>query len=422
MTSPTATGNPAATPALITAELEDLVAQHWDPDQSLAKWRTELVASGLAVPSWPVEWHGRGWPAWTESFVAEELERLGVPGVPTGAAMSIAAPTILELGTDELRERFLLPALTGQETWCQLFSEPGAGSDLAGLTCTAVLEGDTWIVNGQKVWNSSADHADFGILIARTDWEAPKHRGLTYFLIEMHQPGVTVRPLRQMNDYASFNEVFLEGARIPKEWVVGGPGGGWAAAMATLGYERKFGFGATESPRETQPGQAFDELRAEWDERHETYKWYPQRAGRVDLVVSHAREAGVVDDPVIRQGIAQVLSLQAVAEWTAARARANRAAGKNPGAEGSIGKLASSQIARASARLHADIAGMGGLVTGPDAPDDGITAEIVMSVPSHSIAGGTDEIQKNVLAEKVLGLPREPAPHRQLAFSQTRRN
>jgi alkylation response protein AidB-like acyl-CoA dehydrogenase len=412
MTSP-----PAAAPEQVRAELTAWVEQNWDPGRPLLEWRQLLLESGWAVPSWPARWHGRGLPAWADELAGSELIRLGAVGLPVGSGTWLAAPTILAHGSDDIRDRLLAPVLTGEQTWCQLFSEPGAGSDLAGLSTSAVLDGDTWIVNGQKVWNTSAHHADMGMLLARTDRDVPKHQGITYFALPMKQPGVEVRQLRQMNFHASFNEVFLTDARIPRDNVIGGVGQGWTAALTTLAYERRFaslhrpGYAAA-------PGRALDEARAEADDHFATYSWYPQRAGRPDLVIEHARAAGVSDDPVIRQAIARLLTLQRVSSWTAERARAARALGARPGAEGSIGKLAASNIARESARVHSMIAAAHGLLTGPDASFGGIIAEVLMSVPGQSIAGGTDEIQKNILAEKVLGLPGEIRVDRDIPFSQ----
>ena len=170
---------------------------------------------GLGLPDVAGEWLGRGLPVALGDVVAEEFERVGAVGPPSGGGMTLAAPTILEHGSDELKRRLLRPIVTGEDTWCQLFSEPGSGSDLAGLTTRAELDGDEYVVNGQKLWSTSAHHARYGMLLARTNWDVPKHRGITYFALEMHQPGVVVRPLRQMNGYASFNEVFLNDARVP---------------------------------------------------------------------------------------------------------------------------------------------------------------------------------------------------------------
>jgi len=409
-----------ADPDQIRAELTEWVQQHWSPDIALRDWREQLLRAGWAVPSWPRQWHGRGLPAWADELVASELIRLGAVGVPVGSGTWLAAPTIFAHGSDELRHRLLAPILTGEQTWCQLFSEPGAGSDLAGLSTSAVLDGDSWVVNGQKVWNTSAHHADMAMLVARTDWSVPKHQGITYFALPMHQPGVEVRQLRQMNFHASFNEVFLTEARIPRDNVIGEVGHGWKAALTTLAYERRFS--ALRRPSYSPaPGRALAEARAEADDHFATYSWYPQRAGRPDLVIEHARSAGVAGDPLIRQAIARLITMQRVSEWTAERTRAARAAGARPGAEGSIGKLAASNIARESAKVHSMIAAAGALTTGPDSPLHGIIAEVLMSVPGQSIAGGTDEIQKNIVAEKMLGLPPEIRVDRDVPFSQVRR-
>jgi alkylation response protein AidB-like acyl-CoA dehydrogenase len=412
-----APGAGTPSPEVILAELAAWVKQHWDPDLPLREWRALLVDAGWAVPSWPRRWHGRGLPAWADELVSAELIKLGAVGVPVGSGTWLAAPTILAHGSHELRERLLRPILTGEQTWCQLFSEPGAGSDLAGLSTTAVLDGDSWVVNGQKVWNTSAHHADMAMLLARTDSSVPKHQGITYFALPMRQPGVEVRQLRQMNFHASFNEVFLTDARVPRDNVIGAVSQGWAAALTTLAYERRFA--ALQRPAYSPvPGRALDEARAEAERHFATYSWYPQRAGRPDLVVQHARAAGVASDPVVRQAIARLITLQRVSAWTAERARAARALGARPGAEGSIGKLAASNVARESARVHSLIAGAAGLLTGPDATFSGVIAEVLMSVPAVSIAGGTDEIQKNILAEKVLGLPAEVRVDRDVPFNQ----
>ena len=410
-----------ATPDAVRAEVREWVAEHWDPDLALVEWRRRLAASGWGAPSWPTRWHGRGLAPWADDVVAGEIGRGGAVGPPVGSGMALAAPTILAHGPDEMRERFLQPTLTGEVTWCQLFSEPGAGSDLAGLSTTAELDGDEWVVNGQKVWNTSAHHADFGILVARTDWDVPKHRGLTYFVISMKQPGVLVRPLRQMNGHASFNEVFFTDARIPRDWVVGSIGDGWAAALTTLAHERRFGAMGRPSYG-TRTGRAVDEARIEADRYFATYSWYPQRAGRVDLLTDQATANGLASDPLTRQALVEVMSAQRIAGWTGDRARAARANGREPGPEGSIGKLAMSEIAKAASGAHARLAGASAMLGGADGQLDGVIAEILVSVPAQSIAGGTDEIQRNIIGEKSLGLPREPSPDTGLPFNQTKRS
>jgi len=397
----------------VRAEVRAWLAEHWDPDLPLLEWRERLVASGWAAPSWPRRWFGRGLPEWAERVVGDELAAVDAVGRPPGIAPSLAAATILEHGPDHLRARFLRPLLTGGETWAQLFSEPGAGSDLAGLTTRAVLDGDRWVVNGQKVWSTSAHHADLGLLLARTDWDAPKHRGITCFVLPMRQRGVEVRPLRQMNHHASFNEVFLADAEVPADHVIGAAGEGWPVALTTLAHERRFAARRVVLP--TGGGRARDEARAEAAELLETYRWYPQRMGRPDLALDHARRLGRATDPVVRQELARLHALRRVSEWTAARARASTARGR-PGPEGSIAKLLLSHIARQAARTHTVICGPRGTLRGADGPYDGAIAEVFVSVPAQSIAGGTDEIQRNILAERVLGLPREPAPGRDVPF------
>ena len=407
------------TEASIRADVRAWVEANWDPSLTLRAWRELLVASGWAVPSWPERWYGKGMPAWADDVVRSEIQRCGalatVPGGLPGA-------TILEQGPDAMRERFLRPLLTGEEMWCQLFSEPSAGSDLAGLTTSAVLDGDEWVVNGQKVWNTSAHHADLGMLPARTDWDVPKHQGITYFVLPMKQPGVEVRPLKQMNYHSSFNEVFLSDARIPRDWVVGEVGKGWAAALATLSHERRFAVIGGARVRGVAPGPARDEAIAEAAESAAVYSWYPQRAGRADLVVEHAKTRGVQGDPVIRQEIARLLSMQRASEWTAERAKAARKIGRPPGPEGSIGKLAVSEMARQALRVHSMIGGPSGMLAGddPHSAFDGVIAEVLISVPAQSIAGGTDEIQKNIIGERSLGLPREPDVSKDRPYREVR--
>ena len=406
------------------AEARAWLEEHWDPELSLVEWRSLLADSGWGCPTWPREWYGRGLPPALAEVVSSELDRVGAVGTPAGSGIGLAAPTILEHGSDDLKARLLRPIVTGEHTWCQLFSEPGSGSDLAGLTTRAERDGDEWVVTGQKVWNTSAHHAQYGMLLARTDWDVPKHRGITYFAIEMQQPGVEVRPLRQMNGHASFNEVWFDGARVPAANVVGDVGNGWAVALATLAHERRF----NPAPRPSaggagrRPGRAHREAAAETAEHYEPYKWYPQRAGRVDLVPERAKATGASTDPRIRVDVARLTELVRVSQWTAQRARVARAMGKPPGPEGSIGKLGSSDIARAAARLHGRIAGAHGMLRGDDDGTGGVVAEVLVSVPAVSIAGGTDEIQRNILGERILGLPKEPQVDRDLPFRDVPRN
>ena len=381
------------------------------------RWRRLLLSSGWACPTWPVEWYGRGLPAWADHVVAAAIAAAGAVGAPLGSGMSLAAPTILIHGSDDLKSMLLPRIVTGEDTWCQLFSEPGSGSDLAGLTTTAVRDGDEWVVNGQKLWSTSAHHADFGMLLARTDWDVPKHRGISWMVLPMRQSGVEARPLRQMNGHASFNEVFLTDARVPVGHIVGRPGDGWTVARTTLAHER--GFASLKRPRfAADRGRALQEAEVEAAIHFETYRWYPQRAGRVDLIAEHADATGRGADAVARQEIARVLSLHRAHQWTAQRASDNRAAGRAPGPEGSLGKLGLSVVARRAARAHSMLAGASGMLSGPGAPFDGLIAEVLTSVPAQSIAGGTDEVQRNIIAERVLGLPRDSDPDRDIPFRE----
>jgi alkylation response protein AidB-like acyl-CoA dehydrogenase len=259
------------------------------------------------------------------------------------------------------------------------------------------------------------------MLLARTDWSVPKHRGISYFVLRMDQPGVDVRPLKQMNGYASFNEVFLDDVRVPVNDVIGAVGEGWRVALTTLAHER--GLATHRQGRfDGDKGRVGREAAEESAINNEPYRWYPQRAGRVDLVVERARAEGCNDDPVIRQELASLLSLARAAQWTAQRAVDNRALGRPPGPEGSLGKLNGSRIARAASHVHAHMAGLGAQVKAPDGAMDGLITEIVMSVPGASIAGGTDEIQHNIIGERSLGLPKEPQVDTNIPFEDVPRN
>jgi alkylation response protein AidB-like acyl-CoA dehydrogenase len=404
----------------IRDEVREWLDANWDPDLELLTWRDRLLDSGWGCPTWPTEMFGRGLSSGEAEVVTAELARLGAPGPPAGAAMSLAAPTLLAMASSELKRRLLPAIVTGRNTWCQLFSEPGNGSDLAGLTTRADRDGDVWVVNGQKVWTTGAHRADYAMLLARTDWDAPKHRGITFFVIDMHQTGVEVRGIRQMNGHSSFNEVFLTDAHVAHDHVVGEVHGGWAAAMTTLAHERGLG---PRAPRARNPvGRAAQQAAEEARAYNQTYVWYPQRSGRVDLAVPRALAAGRQDDPLVRQAVADLESLDRVATWTVARARAARARGRNPGPEGSVAKLTGSEIARRANAVHTTLAGAHGMLSDADAPEGGVVAEILVSTPAISIAGGTDEIQHDIVGERALGLPKGPSVDRDIPFREVRTN
>lgn len=393
----------------VRAEVRAWLTANWDPEMSLVAWRNKLVDSGWGMPQWPEAWHGRGLPVGLVRAVEEEFASIGAVGVAKSGVRLLAAATLLEHGTDRQKEKYLRRILTGEDTWCQLFSEPGSGSDLAGATTRADLHGDYWLINGQKVWTTSAHHANHGLLLARTDWDAPKHEGMSYFVIDIKQSGVDVQPLKQMNGHASFNQVFFTDAQVPAENLVGRVGEGWKVAMTTLAHERRGADGLNApSRRGVRTGRIYEEERRELETANQPYKWYPQRAGRVDLILDRAKETGANKDPHVRQEVAKLMILAKSAEWTARRARAAQQQGRPQGPEGSLGKLAASHVARAAAHVHTLTTGADALLTGPESPRNGTIAEILVSVPAISIAGGTDEIQRNIIAERVLDLPKEP--------------
>jgi len=395
----------------IRTELEQWLQDNWSPDRSLLEWRNILVDGGWAATGWPVEYFGRGFDREQVNLVHNIFREQGAVGAASIGPRRLASETILAMGNDDQKRRYLRPILTGEHAWCQLFSEPGSGSDLAGLSTKAELIDGRWIINGQKVWNTSAHHADYGILVARTNWDIPKHQGISYFLIDMHQPGVEVRPLKQMNGHASFNEVFMTDAVVPAEDLVGGEGNGWAVATTTLSYERRGAaptLSVESSPEQPRQGLVYDEYRKELEIANEPYTWYPQRQGRVDLVMSRAKETGAISDPAVRQEMAKLFCLSKGAVLASQAAESKRKSGSNEIVPaGSIGKLAASVIARQAAHVHTMISGADAMLSGPDTAAQGMIAEVLISVPAISIAGGTDEIQRNIISERVLGMPKE---------------
>ena len=382
--------------------------KNWNSNLDLFEWRNKLADSGWGLPNWPSDWYGRDLPAGLVPIVEEEFQRIGALPIPKSGIRMLAAATILNHGTEMHKEKFLRRIVTGEDVWCQLFSEPGSGSDLAGATTKAVMVGNKWVVNGQKVWTTSAHKAHWGLLLARTDMDATKHDGLSYFIIDMKQPGVETQPLKQMNGYASFNQVFLTDAEVLPDFQVAELGDGWKVATTTLMHERR----AADSLRAwgqvpDTDGPIYDQERAEVETTMAPYKWYPQRAGRVDLIMQRAKETGAIKDPAVRQEIAKLMTLHKSAEWTARRARSAQEQGKPQGPEGSLGKLAASNVARAAAKVHTMISGADSMLSGDDSPENGTVAEVLISFPASSIAGGTDEIQKNIISERVLDMPKE---------------
>jgi alkylation response protein AidB-like acyl-CoA dehydrogenase len=342
-------------------------------------WQRRLNEAGLAGLSWPKEYGGRGATLIEQAIFTEELVRAGAPQVANVLALAMGGPTLIAHGTEEQKRRYLPPILSAEEIWCQGFSEPESGSDLASLKTRAVRQGDEWVVTGQKVWTTFAHHAKWCMLVARTDPEAPKHKGLTYFLMDMDQEGVQVRPLRQITGESEFNELFLEEARIPHENIVGGEGNGWAVAITTLMHERfTLAFGLQASAQ-----IALRELT-------ERARISPGQPGQV-----------AADDPVIRQRLAQLMIEAEVLRLNAYRGLSAVMRHGIPGPEGSLGKWHWSEVNQSLTELAVDIAGPHGLLA-----EDEWTYRFLRA-RANSLEGGTTEILKNIVAERVLGLPRD---------------
>ncbi len=417
------------TAELVREEVRAWLAENWDPDLTLAQWWDRLAESGWAVPTWPEEWYGKGFTRDLAAAVSEEIAAVGAVGPPSGLGILLAGPTIITHGTDEQKRRYLKPIINGQEAWCQLFSEPGAGSDLAGLQTRAERDGDEWVVNGQKVWTSGGQLADLGMLVARTDWDVPKHKGLTYFALPMDQPGVEVRPLREMTGRALFSEVFFTDARVSDDARIGELNGGWAVANTTLANERAgLGSGGSGALGGAFPGRKAGFL----DRRAGDLAGGAPRGGGAGanvgstrsgkLFMQLAKELGRDRDPVVRQNLAQLYTLNEIGRMTALRTKAARAAGRGPGPEANTAKLMMSRITRLSREVGLEILGPWGTLMGPDTPGGGAIQEMALFSPAPSIYGGSDEIQKNIIGERVLGLPKEPDPYKGKAFREVPRN
>lgn len=382
-------------------EVAAWLKEHWDPSLSRHEWMTAVVDAGWAVPRWPQEWYGRRLPNALAQVVEEEFRAAGAPG--TGQdRVNLWAGTALAYGSQDLKRRLIRPLLLGEPTMCLLYSEPGAGSDLAAVQTRAERDGDTYVVTGQKVWTSSAADADYGMLLARTDWDVPKHAGLSFFFLPMRQPGVEVRPLRQITGESHFNEVFLTDAVVPAANLLGEVNGGWRVLQTALAYERV----------------VMGEVNAGVATRSAATRGVGRAAG-TDLVAL-AKEHGRDQDPLVRQAIARLYSLRAVNRWNGQRARVERrGGGSSPVA--SLGKLAMSRLVHEGGRLEAAVLGPEALLDGPDNPAADSANFTVLNAYFTSIGGGTDQIQRNIIGERILGLPREPELDRDVPFRQVRK-
>jgi alkylation response protein AidB-like acyl-CoA dehydrogenase len=407
--------------AALWDEVHAWLEANWDPALPVDAWWKLVAAAGWTAPHFTPDQGGRGLDRRSQAVVRSAFAEHGALRPPGGLGLLMAAPTILVHGTPDQVDRLVPPILEGRVGWCQLFSEPGAGSDLAGLTTRARRDGDRWIITGQKVWSSQAMEADYGMLLARTDFDVPKHKGISWFAFPLDQPGVTIRPLREMTGQAVFNEVFLDEAVVDAADLVGGEGNGWAVTQTTLHFERT-GIGAggahagfpSPGPKGGMLGRRAGDAARDEPPNSKLTVGYPD-------VVELARQHGRTHDPAIRQDLARLHSYTETGRWNALRGKAEAQQGGG-GSVSSIGKLAQTRIVKLAAALGIDVIGAQGLLAGADGVDDGAFAEAFVFSPASSIYGGTDEIQRNIVAERTLGLPREPAPDRGLPFGEVLRS
>ena len=363
----------------------------------ITEWRATLYSSGYLAPGWPVEFGGGGLSDLEQVIIAEEFAHAGVPtgGHNDVFSIQMLGNTLLMFGTEEQKRYYLPRLLAGDDTWCQGYSEPNAGSDLSNVGLRAELDGDQWLLNGQKIWTSAGHLADHIFTLARTDPDAPKHKGISFLLVDMRQPGIEVRPIKMISGESEFNEVFYTDAVVPKENVVGGVNNGWAVAMGLLGYER--GAAASIAPI------AF--------------------AAEFDRLLQLAKDRGVNSDPRIRQKLAWCYSKVQVMRYLGMRTLTKFLAGHHPGPDGAIFKLYWSEYHKVITELGVDILGMEAMApTGrkpsssfstddAGAPNDSMSwAMTFLNARAGTIYAGSSQVQRNIIGEMVLGLPKEPKP------------
>jgi alkylation response protein AidB-like acyl-CoA dehydrogenase len=386
-------------PWLAAALAGDLARLHQiRSPEAYRDWYPSLGRAGLTAPSWPLEYGGLGLSPALAGVVGEELRQARLT-VLNPVGITLAAAAILEWGDDGQKLRYLPRIATNEDVWCQLFSEPGAGSDLAGLATRAERAGNDWLVSGQKVWSSFAHEADRGLLLTRSDPDLPKHRGITAFALDMHLPGVTVRPLRKITGDREFNEVFLDSVPISDADRLGPPGSGWRVTQTALNSERLMLAGTGSSVRERTSGRSAERV--------------------VELALA-AGPDGIrpIDDPAVRQRLAQLWAESRVVQWGNQLARDVRSAGIGAGPEGSIRKLIHSEHNQRLQMFAAELLGRRAIGFEPgDAEAEAVIFGFLRS-RGDTIAGGSSEIQRNIIGERVLGLPREPGDDRDLPWRE----
>jgi alkylation response protein AidB-like acyl-CoA dehydrogenase len=354
-------------------------------------FQARLYDAGFAGLTWPKEYGGQGLTSAEQIIWSQESRDYDLPNGAFFIGLSMPGNTILEVGSEAQKKRYLPKMLRGEEIWCQLFSEPGAGSDVASLQTSAVRDGDEWVLNGQKVWTSGAQFSDYGAILARTDPTQPKHNGISMFIVDMHAPGVTVRPLKVATGHSPFNEVYFDNVRMPADALIGEENKGWAAAVVMLRHER-IAIGTMGSSR-TSP-LAYDSLR--------------------DL----AAGLGRTGDQGVRRELAELYARGRAVQLFALLLRQETVAGRMPGARGSVAKLAGSELGRFAGNVAADV--LGDQIAGFDSDDLQAVTTSIIAVPGSAIAGGTSEIQRNIIGERVLGLAKDPGVDRATPFNQLR--
>jgi alkylation response protein AidB-like acyl-CoA dehydrogenase len=367
---------------------DDWSRNHEDPDyvRRCRQWQVALYEGGWGAITWPVAYGGRGESSWHQTIFNQEAAKYDVSTGAFSVGIGMCGPTLIAHGTEEQKQHHLGAMLRGEVVWCQLFSEPDAGSDLAGLKTRAQRDGDEFIVNGQKVWTSGAQDSDWAILIARTSPDAPKHQGITYFLVDMRTPGIEVRPLRQITGFAHFNEVFLTDVAIPAENVVGTVDNGWAVTHTTLSNERTLIGGS---------GQGLT----------------------TDQVLDLARRYGGSANPLVRQHVAAFYTRTQLLRFMNYRVQTALSHGRQPGPEAATTKLMVSQHMGLTGDLLMELVGTNGMLADGSAIDNGIWETAFLNQWMSRLGGGTDNIQRNSLGERVLGLPREPRTDKDVPFS-----
>jgi alkylation response protein AidB-like acyl-CoA dehydrogenase len=360
---------------------------------SARAFQAELADAGLAGLAYAKEYGGAGL-----TLEHERIYRAVAQDFPPMAGSLVIShgmclPVLNEFGTEDQKRRFMPDNITGRTLWCQMFSEPGAGSDVASLQTRAERDGDEWVLNGQKVWTTLAHESEYGIVIARTDPEQPKHAGISMFVVDLRAPGVDIRPIHQIDGGSHFNEVFFTDVRIPADWLVGEQNNGWRQATAMLMYER-VAIGSMGSGSISQP--------------------------MYDTLLAAATAAGRLGDPVVRDQLMRIYAMETTKSLVALRTRGELQAGKAPGPGGSLGKLATSAIARQFRSVALEIAGPVSVAWDADRPDGGELQQQMISSLSAGIAGGTDEIQRNIIGDRVLGLPRDISVDTKLPFKDLR--